>query len=188
MTVGTSNRENVLVMVNRITLEDATVSANGEADDEWVQGDVPFLGRAGFILFFPVVGLGGAVGLFIVSKQMMSSAKQSMANLIGDEGMKKAASVKSDAKAARRPVWNRPKNDNGGWTASERRQQKQRQKNEHHPRGKTSRRKAKTPSAGLTSTACSLHHRSRTPDLEVALLAVARVRSWSRKPPKKWTE
>lgn len=103
MTVGTSNRENVLVMVNRITLEDATVSANGEADDEWVQGDVPFLGRAGFILFFLVVGLGGAVGLFIVSKQMMmSSAKQSMANLIGDEGMKKAASVKSDAKAAKK--------------------------------------------------------------------------------------
>ena len=103
MTVGTSNREDALVFVSKITLEDATVSASGEADDEWVQGDVPFLGRGGFILFFLVVGLGGSAGLFITSNQMMmKSAKQSMATLIGAEGMKKAASVKSDAKAARK--------------------------------------------------------------------------------------
>ena len=102
MTVGTNNREDALVFVSKITLDGATVTSNGEADDEWVQGDVPFLGRAGFIMFFLVVGLGGAAGLFIVSKQMMmKSAKQSMATLIGDEGMKKAASVKADAKAAK---------------------------------------------------------------------------------------
>ena len=102
MTVGTNNREDALVFVSKITLDGATVSASGEADDEWVQGDVPFLGRGGFIMFFLVVGLGGSAGLFIVSKQMMmKSAKRSMANLIGDEGMKKAASVKADAKAAK---------------------------------------------------------------------------------------
>ena len=103
MTVGTNNREDALVFVSKITLDGATVSANGEADDEWVQGDVPFLGRAGFIMFFLLVGLGGSAGLFIVSKQMMmKAAKQSMATLIGDEGMKKAASVKKDAKAAKK--------------------------------------------------------------------------------------
>jgi len=102
MTIGTSNRQDTLVLVSQITLQDATVSANGEADDEWIQGDVPFLGRAGFILFFLAGGVGGAVGLFVVSKQMMmKSAKQSMRVLIGEEGMKKAASVKSDAKAAK---------------------------------------------------------------------------------------
>ncbi len=102
MTIGTTNRQDTLVLVSKITLEDATVSANGEADDEWVQGDVPFLGRAGFILFFLAGGIGGAVGLFVVSKQMMmKSAKKSMRILIGDEGMKKAASVKTDAKAAK---------------------------------------------------------------------------------------
>ncbi len=102
MTIGTTNRQDTLVFVKRITLQDATVSANGDAKDEWVQGDVPFLGRAGFILFFLAGGIGGAVGLFIVSKQMMmKSAKQSMRVLIGDEGMKKAASVKTDAKAAK---------------------------------------------------------------------------------------
>ena len=102
MAVGTNNREDALVFVSKISLDGATVSANGEADDEWVQGDVPFLGRGGFIMFFLVIGLGGSAGLFIASKQMMmKSAKQSMANLIGDEGMKKAASVKVDAKAAK---------------------------------------------------------------------------------------
>ena len=102
MTIGTTNRQDTLVFVNRITLQDATVSANGEADDEWVHGDVPFLGRGGFILFFLAGGIGGSVGLFIVSKQlMMKSAKQSMRVLIGEEGMKKAASVKTDAKAAK---------------------------------------------------------------------------------------
>ena len=102
MTIGTTNRQDTLVLVSQITLQDATVSANGEADDEWVQGDVPFVGRAGFILFFLAGGIGGAVGLFVVSKQMMmKSAKQSMRVLIGEEGMKKAASVKTDAKAAK---------------------------------------------------------------------------------------
>ena len=103
MTVGTNNREDALVLVNRITLEDATVSSNGESDDEWVFGNVPFLGRAGFVLFFLAGGFGGAVGLFIVSnRMMMSAAKSSMRTLIGDEGMKKAASVKTDAKAAKK--------------------------------------------------------------------------------------
>ena len=53
-------------------------------------------------MFFLVGGVGGAVGLFIVSKaRVLSSAKKDMANLVGAEGMKKAASVKSDAKAAK---------------------------------------------------------------------------------------
>ena len=96
-----TNREDLYVLVTGITLEEATVSANGEADDEWVQGDVPFLGRGGFIMFFLVGGIGGSVGLFIVSKGMiMKSAGRSMRILIGEEGMKKAASVKKDAKAA----------------------------------------------------------------------------------------
>ena len=97
-----TNREDLYVLVTGITLEEATVSANGEADDEWVQGDVPFLGRGGFIMFFLVGGIGGSVGLFIVSKGMiMKSAGRSMRILIGEEGMKKAASVKKDAKAAK---------------------------------------------------------------------------------------
>ncbi len=102
MRVGDTNPEGVYVLVTEIVLDGATVSSNGEADDEWVHGDVPILGRNAFIMFFLVGGIGGAVGLFIVSKaRVLSSAKKDMANLVGAEGMKKAASVKSDAKAAK---------------------------------------------------------------------------------------
>ena len=53
-------------------------------------------------MFCLVGGIGGSVGLFIVSKGMiMKSAGRSMRILIGEEGMKKAASVKKDAKAAK---------------------------------------------------------------------------------------
>ncbi|MGB1587595.1 MAG: hypothetical protein ACPHJD_02130 [Poseidonia sp.] len=103
MLVGDNNREDAYVFVTGISLEGASVTVSGEADDEWVQGDVPFLGRGGFIMFFLVGGLGGAVGLFIVSKGLvMKSASSTMQTLIGSEGMKKAASVKTDAKAAKK--------------------------------------------------------------------------------------
>jgi hypothetical protein len=103
MVKSINNREDLYVLVTGITLEGATVSASGEAGDEWVHGDVPLLGRGAFILFFLAGGIGGAVGLFIVSRGMvMKSASKSMATLIGTAGMKKAASVKSDAKAAKK--------------------------------------------------------------------------------------
>jgi hypothetical protein len=103
MKVGNNNREDAYVFVTGISLEGASVSVNGNADDEWVQGNVPLLGRGGFITFFLVGGLGGAVGLFVVSKGMvMKSASNAMQTLIGNEGMKKAASVKTDAKAAKK--------------------------------------------------------------------------------------
>ena len=85
--------------------------------DEWKQGDVPVLGREGFILFFFVAGIGGAVGLFIYSTGMMKrSASKTMKTLIGDEGMKKAASVKADAKAAKEAVRNPQNSGNPGST------------------------------------------------------------------------
>jgi hypothetical protein len=43
--IGNQNREQLFVMVTGINLEDASVSSSGDADDEWVHGDVPILGR-----------------------------------------------------------------------------------------------------------------------------------------------
>lgn len=103
MMIGDVNRADAYVFVTGITLETATVSQSGEAKDEWVQGDMPFLGRSGFVMFFLVFGIGGSVGAFIFSQQLvMKSAKNTMKTLIGDEGMKKAASVKAEAKAAKK--------------------------------------------------------------------------------------
>ena len=130
LTVGSTNKEDAYVLVSKISLDGATVSANGEADDEWVQGDVPFLGRGGFIMFFLIAGLGGAVGLFIVSKQMMmGAARKNMRILIGDEGMKKAASVKKDAKAAKKAGMESPEE-------RQRRQQRERQQVEKEQKRK----------------------------------------------------
>ena len=188
MTVGTNNREDALVFVSKITLEDATVSASGEADDEWVQGDVPFLGRGGFILFFLVVGLGGSAGLFITSKQMMmKSAKQSMATLIGDEGMKKAASVKSDAKAAKKPEWNHRKSDNDAWTVNGKLLRKRRQNSAVLPRRKKRKPRTRTPSAGLTSTAFSHPHQPAPLDPVVLDPVEERVPLWPPTLHRKWT-
>ena len=133
-----TNREDLYVLVTGITLDGATVSANGEADDEWVQGDVPFLGRGGFIMFFLVGGLGGSVGLFIVSKGMlMKSAGRSMRVLIGEEGMKKAASVKKDAKAAKAAGMESPEERQRRKTR-ERQQAEKEQKKQQPPTEKSS--------------------------------------------------
>ena len=97
------NLDRYFIAVTGITLDGATVSMDGEADDEWVQGDVPILGRAGFIMFFLVVGLGGGVGAFIVSKGMViSSAKGTMRTLLGSDGLDKVAQVKEDIKSAKK--------------------------------------------------------------------------------------
>ena len=130
MAVGTNNKEDAYVLVKQISLDGATVSSNGEADDEWVQGDVPILGRSGFILFFLAGGFGGAVGLFVVSKQMMlKTAGKSMRTLIGDEGMKKAASVKTDAKAAKKAGMESLKN--GSVVSTKNARKKRRSKKRH---------------------------------------------------------
>ena len=181
MAVGTNNKEDAYVLVKQISLDGATVSSNGEADDEWVQGDVPILGRSGFILFFLAGGFGGAVGLFVVSKQMMlKTAGKSMRTLIGDEGMKKAASVKTDAKAAKKAGMESPEE-------RQRRINKERQKEEKMQKAPPK----KLPKAmtsvlvGLISTASSrppqaVQVRLRQPE--------GRVQWWLPKRPRKWTE
>ena len=100
--IGTQNRESVYVFVTSIELDGATVSSNGESDDEWVHGDVPLLGRAGYILFFMAFGIGGGVGAFILSKMfVMQGAKSTMKSLLGKAGMASIKQVKKDVKSAK---------------------------------------------------------------------------------------
>lgn len=100
--VGNQNREQLFVMVTRINLEGATVSSNGESDDEWVHGDVPILGRTGFVLMFFIVGIGGAVASFILSKMfVMKGARDTMKTLLGQVGLDNIKKVKQDVKKAK---------------------------------------------------------------------------------------
>jgi hypothetical protein len=102
MKIGQNNIESVYLMVTSIKLEDSTITSSGDSSDEWVLGDVPFLGRAGFIIFFLVVGIGGAVTLFMFSKMAVSKgAAHSMEVLVGKKAMAAVSKVKSDMKQAK---------------------------------------------------------------------------------------
>ena len=102
MEVGSTNYEKFYVLVTGIELEGGRVSLDGDADDEWVHGDVPLVGRNLFVLLFLVGGVGGFVGAYVASSRMvMSSATKTMATLVGSEGMEKAGKVSKDAAAAK---------------------------------------------------------------------------------------
>jgi len=95
--VGTNNLQSVYVLVDKIEIDGEVISASGNSDDEWKHGDMPILGRAGFILFFLVVGIGGAVGMFIFSQMVVrQGAKETMKILLGDEGIAKIKKVAAD--------------------------------------------------------------------------------------------
>ena len=102
MKIGTQNMESVYLVVTAINLQDSVVTSSGDSSDEWVLGDVPFLGRSGFITFFLIFGLGGAVGMFILSNIAVSKgASHSMEMLVGKKAMATVSKVKSDMKKAK---------------------------------------------------------------------------------------
>ena len=102
MEIGQNNIESVYLMVTSIKFQDSVVTSSGDSSDEWVLGDVPFLGRGGFIMFFLIFGIGGAVTMFIFSKiAVAKGASHSMEVLVGKKAMAAVSRVKSDIKQAR---------------------------------------------------------------------------------------
>ena len=100
---GNQNIAQVYVLVTKIELADNVVSLDGEHEDEYTFGSVPFLGRAGFILFLLVVGAGGAVGAYMYSSLRMRMSARSVAlTLLGKEGVEKAAQVRKDVAKAKK--------------------------------------------------------------------------------------
>lgn len=93
-----------VMLLTKLTIgEDNTViSMDGEDDEEWVNGDVPILGRWIYIISLMAVGGGGAFGLFILSTTMQrKSAATAAAMLLGKDRVMKAKAVKKDIKEAR---------------------------------------------------------------------------------------
>ena len=102
MKIGKNNIESVYLMVTSIKLEDSVITSSGDSSDEWVLGDVPILGRGGFIMFILIVGIGGAVTMFMFSKiAVAKGASHSMETLVGKKAMAAVSRVKSDMKQAR---------------------------------------------------------------------------------------
>ncbi len=82
--------------------EDTIISMNGESDDEWVNGDVPILGRWAYTISLMAIGGGGAFGMFILSTAMQRrSAAAAASMLLGKERVSKAKGIKKEIKEAR---------------------------------------------------------------------------------------
>ena len=95
--VGVNNLQSVYVLVDKIEIDERVVSSNGNDGDEWKLGHVPFIGRAGFITFFIVVGIGGSIGMFLLSQMIVrQGAKETMKTLLGEEGLAKIKKVAAD--------------------------------------------------------------------------------------------
>ena len=101
--VGINNYQSVFVLVEKIEIDGRVVSSSGNHDDEWKLGDVPFIGRAGFITFFFIVGIGGSIGMFLLSQMIVrDGAKETMKTLLGEEGLAKIKKVAADLKRDRK--------------------------------------------------------------------------------------
>jgi len=90
-------------LVEEIQLgEDTIISKSGESDEEWVNGDVPLLGRWMYMVSLMAVGGGGAFVLFGVSTAMQRKSAASAASmLLGAERVSKAKGIKKEIKDAR---------------------------------------------------------------------------------------
>ena len=102
MKIDTSNKVSVYLMVTSIKFEDSVITSDGDSSDEWVLGDVPILGRGGFIMFLLIAGIGGAVTMFMLSKiAVAKGASHSMEVLVGKKAMAAVSRVKSDMQQAK---------------------------------------------------------------------------------------
>ena len=126
------------MVVTKIRTEEGVVSMDGEHDDEYSLGDTDIFGGWTFILFFLIVGVGGGVGLFIVSTMIIrQGAKATAEALLGREGFAKAVQMKKDLKSSKK----------AGLESAEDRAKKERKAN---PPPKKSSRQEETPLSGFS--------------------------------------
>ena len=126
------------MVVTKIRTEEGVVSMDGEHDDEYSLGDTDIFGGWTFILFFLIVGVGGGVGLFIVSTMIIrQGAKATAEALLGREGFAKAVQMKKDLKSSKK----------AGLESAEDRAKKERKAN---PPPKKSSRQEEAPLSGFS--------------------------------------
>ncbi len=129
LNVGTNNLQSVYVLVDKIEIDDRVVSSNGNADDEWKLGHVPFIGRGGFVTFFIVVGIGGSVGMFLLSQMIVrQGAKETMKTLLGEEGLAKIKKVAADLRRDKKSGTLSPTERKRQYDRADRRQENQKTK------------------------------------------------------------
>ena len=91
------------MVITNIRTEEGVVSMDGDHDDEYSLGDTDIFGGWTFILFFLIVGVGGGVGLFMVSTMIIrQGAKATAEALLGREGFAKAVQMKKDLRTSKK--------------------------------------------------------------------------------------
>ena len=72
-------------MVTKITLESGVISSDGKSSDEWKMGQMPLLGRNGFVMFMLITLVAGGGGAFFYSNsQVVRGADKKASVLLGD--------------------------------------------------------------------------------------------------------
>ena len=103
------------MIVTSIKTSEGVVSLDGEHDDEYSLGDTDIFGGWTFVLFFLIFGVGGGVGLYIVSTMVVRQGARATAEaLLGREGFAKSVQMKKDLKQSKKdglqsPVERSPK-------------------------------------------------------------------------------
>lgn len=91
------------MIVTSIKTSQGVVSLDGDHDDEYSLGDTDLFGGWTFILFFLIFGVGGGIGLFIVSTMVTRQGARATAEaLLGREGFAKSIQMKKDIKQSRK--------------------------------------------------------------------------------------
>ncbi len=91
------------MIVTSIKTSQGVVSLDGEHDDEYTLGDTDIFGGWTFILFFLIVGVGGGIGLFVISTMVVrQGAKATAEALLGREGFAKSVQMKKDIKQSKK--------------------------------------------------------------------------------------
>ena len=91
------------MIVTSIKTSQGVVSLDGDHDDEYSLGDTDLFGGWTFILFFLIVGIGGGIGLFLVSTMVTRQGARATAEaLLGREGFAKSIQMKKDIKQSKK--------------------------------------------------------------------------------------
>ena len=91
------------MIVTSIKTSQGVVSLDGDHDDEYSLGDTDLFGGWTFILFFLIFGVGGGIGLFIVSTMVTRQGARATAEaLLGREGFAKSIQMKKDIKQSKK--------------------------------------------------------------------------------------
>ena len=163
--VDSSNKGTYYVIVHSITLPGASVTMDGDADDEWVMGDVPLLGRGGYVVYFLRWPL--AVGRASTSSPHSAS---------------KASPPRKPRSCSARRTWRKQRR------RARRRSERRRNLRVPRPsrRKRRSRRRRMTPALAVSIWMRPCPPKGPPPHRSLSARRAAARASWSRKKPRAW--